>query len=486
MKDCGVLLHISSLPSPFGIGDLGEEAYKFADALSAAGQSYWQVLPLVPTSYGDSPYQSPCSFAGNPYFIDLRTLAAEGLLTEQELAEAKRPVGQIDYGWLYDTRNKLLKKAYDRFTENKEYKEFVTQNGYWLKPYALFCVLKDKFGLKPHWEWDDGYGYNDPKVKAVARSGSREIKFIYFVQYQFNRQWQKLKSHVNSLGIKIIGDAPIYAAYDSSDFWENPLRFKVDETGKITSVAGVPPDYFSADGQLWGNPLYDWQYLRKHGYDYWVARIRRGLKLYDRLRIDHFRGFCAYYSIKAGRKNARVGRWCKGPGMALFKAIEKALGKVDVIAEDLGVDSPDLRKLLADCGYPGMKVMQFGFDGNEYDNAHATVNYTPDCLGYTGTHDNDTTLGWYDSLSPYAAENVRNRLNSDGEDIVNDIINALFATPVNTAIVPMQDWLRQGSYARVNTPGTSQGNWQYRLAELPPQSVVADMLNTAVKHKRAK
>lgn len=485
-KDCGVLLHISSLPSAYGIGDLGKNAYKFADFLHEAGQTYWQVLPLGPTSYGDSPYQSPSVFAGNPYFIDIEALRNDGLLTEKEVKEAAKPVGNVNYEELFRERMPLLRKAYGRFkgVGSSDYKKFCEQNEYWLEPYALFCALKEQFGLKPHWEWAQEYrNPHGEAVKKFAEGHGAEIGFVRFLQYIFDSQWHKLKTYVNSLGIKIIGDAPIYAAHDSADFWENPQLFSVDEYGNLTEVAGVPPDYFCADGQLWGNPLYNWDYLRAHGYDFWIKRIARSFQLFDVMRIDHFRGFCGYYAVPAGSENARNGEWKKGPGKELFDSVKNALGKVNIIAEDLGVDSPELRELLAECGYPGMKVVQFGFGGAAVYNAHAVKNFAYNYIGYTGTHDNDTSAGWFSSLSAEERKKVRGRLPKGCGDISKAMICALMSSPVHTAIVPMQDWLREGSEARMNAPGTL-GNWQYRLRGIPPQSLAEEMKLTAQRYKR--
>lgn len=484
MKDCGVLLHVSSLPSPYGIGSLGREAYAFADFLHDAGQSYWQILPVNPTSYGDSPYQSPSAFAGNPYFIDLDALRAQGLLTQEETDGARFPQGRVDYGAMFATRLPLLRKAFARFdTQNADYLSFCRQNEAWLSPYALFSALKDAFGLRPHWEWDEAYRAPDtPAVRAFAQSHAQETDFYRFLQYVFDAQWKALKAYVNARGIRLIGDMPIYVAYDSADFWENKRLFAVDENGKPSSVAGVPPDYFSADGQLWGNPLYDWEYMKADGYRFWVDRIRRTTTLFDRVRIDHFRGFCAYYAVPASAETAREGTWREGPGMDLFDALHAALGDADIIAEDLGVDAPELRALLNDCGYPGMKVVQFGFDGHE-TNAHFYKNYPLHCVGYTGTHDNDTALGWFSSLSCEEQKRVKALLPRGG-DVAETTIRALFRSKARTAIVPMQDWLRQGSEARMNIPGTREGNWQYRLPALPSHALQEEMLALARKYKR--
>ena len=488
MKDCGVLLHISSLPSSYGIGDMGDAAYRFAEFLSNAGQSYWQILPLGPTSYGNSPYQATSSFAGNPYFIDLEALRFEKLLTDDELDTARRPLSYVDYGDIFDNRIPLLKRAYARFdTSEPDYVRFCDENESWLYTYALFSAVKDEFGLRPHWEWDKEF--RDPHsdaVKAFAASHGKELGFYRFLQYKFDSQWRKLKTYVNSLGIKIIGDAPIYAAYDSADFWEDPARFTVDEYGAPAEIAGVPPDYFSEDGQRWGNPLYDWERLKARGYDFWVERVRRLASLVDRLRIDHFRGFCAYYAIAAECLTAREGTWRAGPDKALFDELENRLGKIDIIAEDLGVDSPELRKLLLDCGFPGMKVLQFGFDGDAEYNAHAVCNFTRNCIAYTGTHDNDTACGWYNGLSAVERKKVRSRLPRRCGDISKAMICSLYGSRAETAIVPMQDWLREGSEARMNTPGTGDGNWRYRLKEIPGAELCGEMRAAAEKYRRIK
>ena len=486
-KDCGILLHISSLPGKYGIGDLGQTAYAFADFLHEAGQTYWQVLPLNPTSYGDSPYQSSSAFAGNPYFIDLESLHKEGLLTADELISAETPQGNIDYGRLFSTRLPLLEKAYNRFTPNAEYAEFCRNNADWLEPYALYCALKESSGRKPHWEWDEKRRFfNSAAVQKFAANNEKKLGFTRFLQFEFSRQWHKLKRYVNSLGIKIIGDAPIYTAYDSADFWQNPNMFAIDESGKLTEVAGVPPDYFSADGQLWGNPLYNWDYLKEHEYKFWTARISRALELFDYLRIDHFMGFSAYYAIPSDKDNARVGTWRNGPGKALFGEVARKLGNVNIIAEDLGVDSPELRAMLKDCGFPGMKVVQFGFDGEAKYNAHAVSNFTENAVGYTGTHDNDTALGWFNALPAYMRKRVRARLPKGCGDVAKAVICALFGSKAKTAIVPIQDWLREGSESRMNTPGEKSGNWRYRIKEIPPRSLALEIKQTAAQYKRLK
>ena len=487
-KDCGILLHISSLPSPYAIGDLGQSAYDFADFLHASGQSYWQVLPLGPTSYGDSPYQSPSAFAGNPYFISLDFLYQDGLITRQELeSEYCENRKFTDYGRLFDTRLSVLKKAFARFdVGDSEFSEFKKSNADWLNPYALFAALKNRFGLRPHWQWDDEYrDYNGDAVKRFAEEHKSELDFACFLQFEFDVQWRNLKQYVNSLGIKIIGDAPIYAAYDSADFFENPRRFAVDENSNLTAVAGVPPDYFSADGQLWGNPLYNWDYLRNQGYDYWIKRIERQMRLCDRLRIDHFRGFCAYYSVAADAQNARNGEWKQGPGIELFKTVQNTVENADIIAEDLGVDSQDLRELIRVCGYPGMKVLQFGYDGEAAYNAHAVNNFTRNTVGYTGTHDNDTAEGWFNSLNADMRRRVKSRLPRNVKSVSRAMICSLYGSKSQTVIVPMQDWLGEGSAARMNTPGVAHGNWRYRIENIPDSELSSLILGIAAKYKRS-
>ena len=485
-KNCGVLLHISSLPNKYGIGGLGKEAREFADFLACAGQTFWQVLPIGPTSYGDSPYQSPSSFAGNPYFIDLEALCGDGLITEKELKNAEYDSPRVDYGKLYNERFTLLRQAFERFdTRRPEFLDFCERNSSWLYPYAVFSALKSHFNMRPHNEWEAPYrDCNSEEVKSFTLSHTREIEFTQFLQYEFDIQWRAFREYANSLGIKIIGDAPIYVAYDSADFWQNPKMFDTLENGELSSVAGVPPDYFSADGQLWGNPLYNWKYLSERDYDYYVERVRRAFELYDVLRIDHFRGFDEYYAVPAGSVNARVGEWRKGPNKALFDVIKAKLGSLDIIAEDLGLIGDSVREMVKACGFPGMKVLQFGFDGEAKYNPHALCNFRSEYIGYTGTHDNDTAAGWFDSLSGDAKKRVKSRLSKFGSNIPRAMINALYSSRANTVIVPMRDWLGEGSSSRMNTPGTLGANWQYRLSKIPSHKLAAEMLDTAKKYNR--
>ena len=479
-KDCGILLPISALPSPYGIGDLGEGAFRFVDFLAEAGQTYWQILPIGPTSYGDSPYQSPSAFAGNPYFISLQSLQEEGLLTSEELAAAKEPAGSIDYAKLFVSREQVLRAAYKRFAPSEDYTAFIRHTP-WLEAYALFCALKKKFALRPWNEWEKAYrDVHDAAVTQFAKEHEEELGYTYFVQYVFFRQWRALRAYANERGIKIIGDTPIYAAYDSAEVWARKALFLLRGSDPA-AVAGVPPDYFSADGQKWGNPLYDWE-NREAVFGYWKERLLHAVALYDILRIDHFRAFADYYAVPPENKTACGGVWHDGPGKALFDYLKREIGKLPILAEDLGDLSEKARALPKACGFPGMKVEQFGLLGDQKYNAHALCNYTKDFVGYTGTHDNDTSLGWYRSLSASEQAQVRKRV---GKDIPLGMIKRLYQSRVRTAIVPMQDFLKQGAEHRINTPGTLGGNWQYRLEEIPPASAAASIRALAEEHGRA-
>ena len=398
MRSSGVLMHISSLPSPYGIGTLGKEARKFIDFLVKAGQSYWQVLPICPTSYGDSPYQSFSSFAGNPYFIDLDLLCKEKLLTKKECQSFQwgKDISKVDYGILHENRYPLLHKAFDRFQKKipEDYKAFCKEQEDWLEDYALFMALKDIYqgAAWSEWETDIKLRRADA-LQKVKEELTEEIDFWKMLQYLFYKQWASLKSYANEKGIRMIGDVPIYVAMDSVDVWANPSQFYLDENLVPIDVAGCPPDAFSEDGQLWGNPLFRWDIMKKDEYCWWTKRIEKISKLFDVVRIDHFRGFDSYYAIPFGDKTAKNGVWREGPGIALFRTIEKKLGKLNIIAEDLGFLTDSVRKMLADSGYPGMKVIQFAFDTRE-DGDYLPHNYTRNSVVYAGTHDNDTILGW--------------------------------------------------------------------------------------------
>ena len=474
----GILLPVFSLPSEHGIGCFSKEAYEFVDMLKKAGQSYWQILPLGPTGYGDSPYQSFSTYAGNPYFIDLETLVKEGLLTEAECAEYDfgDQADSIDYEKIYKSRFKVLKKAYERFRdlmrdghqEREEYERFVSENAFWLDDYSLYMAVKDKNDGVSWNEWDALLKNRDKEALAAAGEVlAEEISFYKFQQYEFDRQWKKLHAYANEQGVKIIGDIPIYVAFDSADTWAAPEMFQFDENNEPIGVAGCPPDAFSATGQLWGNPLYDWEYHKDTGYEWWIRRIEHCLKLYDVVRIDHFRGFDEYYSIPYGETTAINGKWMPGPGMDLFRAIEEKLGRPEIIAEDLGFLTPSVLQLLKDSGFPGMKVLQFAFDARESSN-YLPHTYPANCVVYTGTHDNDTTRGWYHAVGKYARDFAKEYMckpRLDEDSLAGDFICLGMSSVADLCVIPMQDYLGLGSEARINTPSTLGGNWAWRMEE---------------------
>ena len=472
----GILLPVFSLPSEHGIGCFSKEAYQFVDMLKKAGQSYWQILPLGPTGYGDSPYQSFSTFAGNPYFIDLAALAGEGLLTDAESREydSEEQDESIDYEKIYKTRFKVLKKAHERFRdrmagghhERDAYEKFVSENAFWLDDYSLYMAVKDKNNGVSWNEWEAPLKNREEEALSEAREElAEEISFYKFQQYEFDRQWKKLHSYANEQGVKIIGDIPIYVAFDSADTWAAPQMFQFDENNEPEGVAGCPPDAFSATGQLWGNPLYDWEYHKKTGYEWWIRRIEHCLKLYDVVRIDHFRGFDEYYSIPYGETTAINGQWLPGPGMDLFRAIEEKLGRPEIIAEDLGFLTPSVLKLLKDSGFPGMKVLQFAFDARESSN-YLPHTYPENCVVYTGTHDNDTTRGWYHAVGKYARDFAKEYMckpRLDEDSLAEDFICLAMGSVADLCVIPMQDYLGLGSEARINIPSTLGGNWVWRM-----------------------
>lgn len=467
MRSSGVLMHISSLPSPYGIGTMGKEARKFADFLEKSGQKYWQILPICPTSYGDSPYQSFSSFAGNPYFIDLEYLCKEKLLTKKECDSfpwGKNPKS-VDYGIMYESRYKLLKLAYARFIKKEpaDFQTFCEKESDWLSDYALFMALKDANGGVAWFEWDKDLKTRKPEALKTARlKYAEDIRFYQMLQYLFFKQWWELKAYVNAKGIEIIGDVPIYVAGDSADVWANPGQFYLDKELNPIDVAGCPPDAFSEDGQLWGNPLFRWGVMKKDGYSWWTRRIAAMSKLYDIVRIDHFRGFDSYYAIPAGDKTAKNGEWRKGPGMDLFHALKKKLGKLNIIVEDLGFLTPSVLKLVADSGFPGMKVIQFAFDSREGSN-YLPHTYTEHCVVYTGTHDNDTLLGWVKTAPKQSVKFAKEYLNLTEEEGYNwGMMRGAWSSVGELAIVPMQDIIGLDSKARMNIPSTLGGNWQWR------------------------
>ena len=467
MRTSGVLMHISSLPSPYGIGTMGKAAYEFVDFLKEAGQTYWQILPLGQTGFGDSPYQSCSTYAGNPYFIDLDMLVEEGYLAKEDLDAITwcEREDRIDFGGLYSKRYPVLRKAFEVFKENlpADYDPFCWEQGEWLENYALFMAIKnDKNGAS--WDvWEPDLKAREPEAIAAAKKKlGMEMFFWKMLQYFFFRQWKALKAYANEKGIKIIGDLPIYVARDSVDVWSNAQLFDLDEDCNPKEVAGCPPDAFSEDGQLWGNPLYRWGEMRKDGYRWWMNRLRHMYGFYDVVRIDHFRGFESYFCIPAGDETAKNGYWRKGPGLEFFDTMKFALGDVQVFAEDLGYLTPGVRKMLRGSGYPGMKVLQFAFDDN-HDNEYLPHNYIRNCVAYTGTHDNDTNVGWLRSLSKEKHARVADYLHLDKKEGMSwGMMRAIWASSADTAIVTMQDLLGLPGTARMNMPSTSGINWLWR------------------------
>ncbi len=471
-RAAGILMPISSLPSEYGIGCFSKEAYDFVDKLKESGQTYWQILPLGPTGYGDSPYQSFSTFAGNPYFIDPETLIEEELLTKKECDSfdfVSHP-NYVEYEKIYKSRFKLLKLAHERFKtkECPEYLQFCSEQAFWLDNYALYMAIKDSKGSVCWREWEDDIRlHHHDTVERYKNELHEEFCFYQFQQYEFFKQWDKLKKYANENGIYIIGDLPIYVALDSADAWAEPALFQMDENGEPTRVAGCPPDAFTELGQLWGNPLYNWEYHENTGYGWWISRIRNCLRLYDIVRIDHFRGFDEYYSIPADAENAKIGRWEKGPGMKLFYKLREVLGDVNIIAEDLGFLTQSVIDLLNESGYPGMKVLQFAFDESG-TSGYLPHNYTNNCVVYTGTHDNATTEGWYWSLTEKEKAIVNEYLayepRYDGR-ISTRLIRTAMLCPADMAIIPIQDYLALGNEARCNTPSTLGDNWKWRCSK---------------------
>ncbi|MGN1155589.1 MAG: 4-alpha-glucanotransferase [Agathobacter sp.] len=469
MRSSGILMHISSLPSPYGIGTLGDEARKFVDFLADAGQQYWQMLPICPTGYGDSPYQSFSTFAGNPYFIDLNYLCYDGLLAEEELQDGQWGTDEtrVDYGCVYEYRKQVLGKAYKRFIHRipAEYHSFCEKNAYWLEDYALYMAIKDDNHGACWRDWPDGVKYRRPAALEEAKKKlSYEIGYYKAVQFWFFCHWNALKEYAHKKDIQLIGDLPIYVSGDGADIWANPEQFFLDENLEPIEVAGCPPDAFTEDGQLWGNPLFRWDVMKKDNYSWWTARIKHMSELFDVVRIDHFRGFAGYYAIPAEDDTARNGTWKKGPGMDLFRAMEQKLGKLNIIVEDLGTLTPDVLQLVEDSGFPGMKVLQFAFDSKN-DSDYLPHNHIRHSVVYTGSHDNDTILGWVEhapeSTVAYATEYLG--LNEE-EGYHWGMMRAAWASVSEMAIVTMQDLLGLDSSARMNTPSTTGENWKWRMA----------------------
>ena len=486
MRSNGILMHLSSLPSPHGIGSMGKPARDFADFLQAAGQAYWQLLPVCPTGYGDSPYQSFSTNAGNPYFIDLDDLKEDGLLeaSEYEFIDWESGQEDVNYGVLYEKRYPVLRKAVKRFMVNPaaDYEAFCSENAFWLDDYALFMTLKNACGGKSWQEWEPGLKNRTPEAIAKAlEEHAEEVTFWKVLQYLFFHQWKKLRKYVNDKGISIIGDLPIYVSLDGVDAWAHPELFQFDEELCPKEIAGVPPDGFSADGQLWGNPLYDWEYMAKDGYSWWIQRIKYLCSVYDVLRIDHFRGFDSYFAIPYGDTNAKRGQWRKGPGMDLFHAVEKAIGKQPIIAENLGYLTDSVKQLLSESGFPGMKILEFAFDkrdGNSVE--YLPWKYPVNCVAYTGTHDNDTCVGWMTSANREDIETAVECLGLTEEEGYHwGMMRALWCTAAELTMVQMQDVLGLGSEARMNAPSTVGKNWRWRAL---PESYGSD-LAMKLRHK---
>lgn len=465
-KSC-ILMHISSLPSEYGIGKMGRHAFEFVDFLKKAGVKCWQILPLSPTSYGDSPYQSFSVNAGNPYFIDFEILEGDGLLERDEFASIvwETSPDKVDYSVIWEHCYDVLRIAYSRFRAAKfpQYKKFCDANKQWLDEYALFMALKFKYDGKAWYEWESDISMHKPKaVSAAKKELKKDIGFYKFVQFEFSRQWQELKKYANDNGIEIIGDIPIYCALDSVEAWGNHKLFWFDKKHSPVAVAGCPPDDFSPTGQLWGNPLYDWEYHKKTGYQWWIDRIRTASELYDIVRIDHFRGFESYYTIPFGNEDATVGEWKKGPDYELFRLAEEKLGRLNIIAEDLGFITPEVREMLDKCGYPGMKVLQFGFSGGE--NEHLPHNFAnTNCFAYTGTHDNETLSGWIAKMDAKSLKFAKKYLNvTKKREIAPAVIRAAWSSVAMVAAAQMQDFLDSPPDDRMNTPSTLGCNWQFR------------------------
>ncbi len=468
MRRSGILMHISSLPGPGGIGSLGKEAYAFADFLKASGMAVWQVLPLGPTGYGESPYQSSSVFAGNPMLISCAALREAGLVAYDDGEEfTPDDPERVDYPAVRESKEKLLRRCFAQ-SEGKLQKELAAfrRENPWVEDFALFTALKARYGGVMWTKWPDREvrRRQPAALERCRRELDGEIRYHLFCQYLFFRQWFALKRYCNGLGIRLFGDMPIYVAEDSADTWTRPEVFQLDGEGVPKRVAGVPPDFFSADGQLWGNPLYRWFSLRLHGYGWWVERMAAMAKMYDIVRIDHFIGFANYYSVPQGAPNARTGKWIIGPGKSLFRTLEKKIPGLNIVAEDLGCVNDRVRRLLTAVGYPGMRVLSFGFGGGE-DNPHLPANYVTNSVVYTGTHDNDTVRGWIDTADDAALAQARQLLGFDKpEDGPAAFVHAVLASRADTAMIPMQDVLGLGGWARMNRPGTIGNNWLWRMA----------------------
>lgn len=495
-REAGILMPITSLPSPYGIGTIGKDARRFADFLESANQQIWQILPVGPTSYGDSPYQSFSIYAGNPYLIDLDMLIDEGLLTKKQVKQfewGEEHPGKVDYAKIYQARFAVLHLAYETFKEKaseeakKAFTVYKRQNAYWIKDYALYMAVKGSFGNKSWTEWPD----QDIKFRGTAaiakytRKYRDEIDFYKFIQFKFKEQWDSFKEYVNSKKIKILGDMPIYVAMDSADTWAHPEVFWLDEFRNPVCVAGCPPDYFSETGQLWGNPIYNWDYLRETGYQWWIDRISAASQLFDITRIDHFRAFDTYYAIPFGAENAVCGEWKQGPGMDFFNKVREALGDIPIVAEDLGDLFDSVKELLRETGYPGMRVLEFAWADDD-TNSYLPHNYIENTVVYTGTHDNDTVLGWYDTATEKEIGYCNYYMGITPEDEVNwKFIEEVYKSRANLCVVQMQDVLGLSSEARINIPSTLGDNWSWRMTnEQITKEIINRLYNLSIQYGR--
>lgn len=469
MRQSGILLPLTSLPSPWGVGTLGRATEQFLDFLQAGGQSWWQILPIGPTGFGDSPYQSFSSYAGNPYLLDLDVLAEEGLLERREYASLDwgEDPQRVDYGALCRLRLPVLRLACERLLSSppEDYPEFCRENAAWLEDYALFMALKGAFGGGSWQDWPEELRRRQPEALESWRTAlAEECAFWRGIQYLFFRQWRAFRAQAQRRGISLMGDLPIYVAEDSADVWAAPEQFQLDETLHPTEVAGVPPDAFTELGQRWGNPLYRWDFMERDGYQWWIHRLAHQFSLYDAVRLDHFRGFESYFAIPAGDADARGGRWRPGPGLNFLHAVEDALGRRAIVAEDLGYHTDALRRFLREAGYPGMKVLQFAFDSRDTGSGYLPHTYTPHCVAYPGTHDNDTIVGWLRSAPAADTAYARAYLRlNETEGECWGMLRALWGSVADWTIVPMADVLELGSEGRINTPSTLGGNWTWRM-----------------------
>lgn len=481
----GVLMHISSLPGNTGIGTLGKPAYDFVDFLKKSSQTYWQILPICPTSYGDSPYQSFSTFAGNPYFIDFELLVGQGFLQKKDYENISwgSDETQVDYGLLYEQRHKLFSIIQKNFEKNTpaDFESFCKENAFWLDNYSLFMAIKDAHNGVSFLEWEkEIINREEQSLKKWTEKCSDRINYYKILQYLFFAQWNNLKKYANDNGIKIIGDIPIYVAADSADVWSNPEQFMLDENHVPIEVAGCPPDGFSADGQLWGNPVYNWDYMKKDNYSWWKKRLEMSLKNFDVLRIDHFRGFDSYYCIPFGDTTAKNGVWKKGPGTALFEEIKKCYGELPIIAEDLGFLTDSVRQMLKDVGYPGMKVLQFAFDSRE-NSDYLPHSYSKNSVVYTGTHDNDTIIGWTSSAPAEDYSNAKKYLRTNDKNFPTEMMLAAIESVSNTCILCMQDLIGLDGSARMNTPSTVGNNWKWRATQNQITENISEFLSYYTK-----